>query len=316
MQQDRPLSLLSGIGCSRGLVVVLTAIFGLCPSTLTLGSDPIDVSRTRIGKMSASDKDVLRQKRNRFNNLTPRKKQELRNLHRELSHQPELRRTMDAYFEWLKTLSPNQIAELKQLSLEDRIRRIKKLRQDQEMSHIGRLASKKLSRNDLWAVQDWLADFAKNHEEEILVRLGPKFRANYERMENGRKKRTMLSLNAHRRKAAPSPTAVEIEQLVDRLSPEAVGELQSIPDVEQRNRVLGQWLDTVLAIQRPRVRGNHAFPSPTPRTLERFWREELSDRERRELDQTDAREMRYRLRQRFLEHHRRRQTNADSFSQE
>lgn len=84
-------------------------------------------NRQRIEDKEPGEKRQLYEKWQRFQNLSPDKQEELRTLHRELQAQgnrEELERVMEAYFEWVCTLSASERSQLDGLSPQERVKQV------------------------------------------------------------------------------------------------------------------------------------------------------------------------------------------------
>ena len=120
----------------------LTFLLIAGPTSTISAQQEIAQHRLQVKQMTASEKESLRIKRSRFQQLTSQQKAELRQLHAALSQRPELQQTMKAYYTWLTTLSVTEIAELKQLSPRQRVEQIKRLRRNRPPKVIDHLPSK------------------------------------------------------------------------------------------------------------------------------------------------------------------------------
>jgi len=140
------------------LTALASALVGLAAiwsGTLLAGALPADDSleqrRARIEKMDPAAKEQLRRRHQRFDNLDAAERERLRRLHHEIERDPhtaELHLVMHRYYEWLKTLTPYQRAELRELAPEKRIERIKQLRQEQAQREAKRASLVNASRSE------------------------------------------------------------------------------------------------------------------------------------------------------------------------
>jgi len=120
---------------SLGLPIVLAAaslyFFGAVPAR---AEETLSARRAGIEKMEPLEKQQLLQRYQRFNSLGSEKQDQLRLLHEQIERHPksdQLRRVMHRYYEWLKTLTPYQQAELLQLDPKKRIERIETIKKEQ-----------------------------------------------------------------------------------------------------------------------------------------------------------------------------------------
>ncbi len=97
------------------------------------GESPAE-RRERIENMSPAEKAELLRQKERFDGLDAAEQERLVELHRQIEAHPEsdkLRGVMERYYQWLQTLRPYERDELRRLPPEERIARIKELRQHQ-----------------------------------------------------------------------------------------------------------------------------------------------------------------------------------------
>ncbi len=85
-------------------------------------------NRDRIEQMELGEKRELLEKQDRFlERLSDTKRKELRTLHQDLQAQPnreELEQVMEAYFEWVCTLSASERSQLDALSPQERLKQV------------------------------------------------------------------------------------------------------------------------------------------------------------------------------------------------
>ena len=133
---------------SLGLLGIM-ALAAIGPTAGT--AEGISARRARIEQMSAAEKQLLREKKDRFDQLTEHEQDKLRLIHNQLEGDPDserLTRVMENYFEWLKTLSPGQRAELLELGVDERIARVKFFHQEQQSQYFRRLIATQLPAAD------------------------------------------------------------------------------------------------------------------------------------------------------------------------
>ncbi len=126
--------------------------------------------RRRIENMKPAEKKQLKRDYEWLMGLEPAERQRLQELHRQLNDNPQLRRVMHAYCEWLESLPAYVRTELSALKPDERIKRIQELR-DQEAKR-----PKTPKPEDLEGLFRWMKQYAANpeHQDEILgARSGP-----------------------------------------------------------------------------------------------------------------------------------------------
>jgi len=149
------------------LIALLT---GLVLSGVCRAEDSLAERRRRIQNMKPAEKKKLQQDYKWFMELEPAERQRLRQLHTQLNDNPQLRRVMHAYCEWLDSLPVHVRTELSDLKPDERIKRIQELREEEAK----RPNSPKPE--DIEGLFRWMKQYAANpeHQDEILgARSGP-----------------------------------------------------------------------------------------------------------------------------------------------
>ena len=206
--------------------------------------------RAQVDQMSDEQKRALGTHWEHFSELPKEKRDQLRQLHDDLESDPDsasLKRVMDQYHEWVETLPWTTRAELQELPTEERIARVRDLREEESI--------RTLSPEDRKVVFTWfLRQFghpdARIPPEELdsLLKLDPRER--WEKLaELGRRNPRMVDRPGEKEfeKALP--------ELRRQLSPRvrAVMEKKS---VQQQGRFVFQW---ILAASGPFPRGRPPF---------------------------------------------------------
>ncbi|MEQ8790605.1 MAG: hypothetical protein RIC55_30185 [Pirellulaceae bacterium] len=248
--------------------------------------------RDRLEQMSAQEKQELQGKSTRFYELPEGEQERLREMHKQLNAHPEsarLRQVMDRYAQWLRTLPSGERAELLSLSEEERIPRIRELMQQHEAQQFHRLVSSKLPAHDLRSIYEWLNDIAQRHEKEILAEASDEFRRRYgeEEDDESRRRRMLVFALTSRRGDLPFVQTTDVEQLVDRLSPEARDALAEMRTAEDRGRLLRDWVrGAIFARMNPPV---------SEEKLREFFVNELDSEQRQRLESLSAEQMQQEL---------------------
>ncbi len=202
----------------------------------------------RIEAMSVAEKAELNQKLERYQNLSPEQKEKLAALDASLEQHPEgelLREVMRRYYAWLKTLNPVERANLEKLPIAERIQEIKRLIGNQERQNFMELARDvhrdiKPSREDFSAIHNWLHDWLKQHEGEILaaedkvLQHAPWLKERLERASSQRKIYELwLWMTRLEEVADLKPSEAEFQELAAKLQDDTRERLQLQPAARQ-----------------------------------------------------------------------------------
>jgi hypothetical protein len=273
-----------GVTAARWPVVCfLLTLLVAAPLAVATADDSFDADRQRLENMPAEEKEELLRKKERFDRLSPEEQDRLRQLHSQISSDPQSQRLhelMVRYTEWLKTLSSGQRAELLALPAEQRVARIQALIKEQETQRFGRLVEGQLPPQDLEVIYKWLERYVEAHEAELLQKMPPEIADRFRQMDDPEKRRRALIFSLQFRRPsddfAPAQPE-EINQLVNQLSAEAkriLKEAQSNP--ERRASLVAQW---------SRAAAFSKFRQPVEKNeLERFVTTELSAADRERLE--------------------------------
>jgi len=195
-------------------------------------ADDYTTNASRLQQMTPEQKDDLRRKKIRFDELNDDEKKRLRDLHEEIAQDPnakELQSTVTAYNRWLATLDSTERSQL--LDIKDpeaRIERIKELMHQQETRRFQQY-SINLPEKDRETLFKWLEDFVVAHGGDIVERLPG----------DAKRRELFRSWQRHRRQFnLPWPSSDEHAQLIKRFSTEtqkmldssAASELTKEPD--------------------------------------------------------------------------------------
>src|SRR4051794_39380166 len=127
-------------------------------------------NEARLKEMTPDQKEDLRRKKNRFDELSIDEQRRLRDLHQSIATDPnasDLMDTVTRYSRWLATLDSTERSTLLDIKEpEKRIERIKELMHKQEerrfLFYAGNLPEK-----DRTTIYDWLREFVAAHADEI-----------------------------------------------------------------------------------------------------------------------------------------------------
>lgn len=262
-----------------GQLLLALSVAAAIPPLLAYAEETLDAHRERIEAMSAEERDILRNKQERFFNLPPDEQQRLRKLHDEISSHPkaaELHEVLTRYNEWLRTLSAVERAELLGLPVDARIAQIKELMEKQQWRSFGFVYTK-LPMQDVPKIFKWVNQYVDEHEQELIDSL-PDSRREDVRVASPGQLRRMLLFTLVRRRGGPShpePDQAEIDDLLKSLSKKAQDVVANERE-ESRKELVQRWIQTaILAELVPRVDDND---------IKRFYNEELTEEERASLD--------------------------------
>ena len=251
--------------------------------------ETIEDRRRRIDAMDLEQRDDLRRKYAQFTGLSPEQQSELRKFHNELSSHPErdrLTSTLNAYYDWLKTLGIAEQAQLLDLPSNQRLVEISNIKTRQAREAFGRSGSTKLpTAEDAKFLFDWYEMAIRSNENLIRNRF---LKVVVQHLNaKGRKIPTdLLNRFAYRQplgqlvailfrideKAIQNLVFGDMEMLRHGLSLEAREIFDQQTDAEKRQLLLN-WIDAA----------NQAKTSVSPERLQEFY-EKLPVSERDELD--------------------------------
>lgn len=235
----------------------------------------------RIKAMANAEKQELAQKKKRYDELPSAEQDRIRNLHAALEARPdslELTQVMQHYHEWLKTLSANQLADLRALPEEKRVEQINRILAEQQQKAWRKLAEQ-ASPDDLEAVFSWLRDFVVRHQAQLSPgEYGRRLAA----IENERRTLILIYImNSSRFPGALRPNKGDIEQLIPRLSPNAQKLFNETDDSKRQLHLISIWSRAAW--------WSKAFPNVTSEELANFF-DKLPAEERDRLERMPATE--------------------------
>jgi hypothetical protein len=200
------------------------------------GQETIEAHAERLKKLSADEKEDLRRKKNRFDELHAAEQQRLRDLHASITSDPqaqELAKTVKNYHRWLATLdSAQRIAVQDEKDPTKRIAKIKEVLQAQEERRFREFVrdfSESLQPDDKETFYKWFGDFVERHEKHIVKHMPDDVRRRYSEAKEAddskrRRDQLMRSWSYQYREnesVTPAPTAEDIGKLLASLSEKA-----------------------------------------------------------------------------------------------
>src|SRR5262245_48775654 len=213
-------------------LVMLTAVVGTSFPGAARGQS-FRENQAKLSAMTGEQKEALRSKKARFDELSDTDKQRLRDLHASISSDPaadELIATVKSYSRWLTNLDPLERATLQ--SIDDpakRIARIKELIQQQEERRFKQYFSN-LPDEERKTIYQWHREFVSKHAQEILEKLPPPARHSISEAtdEDSRLSELVRAWQRFRLRAdLVMPAPEEYQQLFDRFSPESQKAIES-----------------------------------------------------------------------------------------
>ncbi len=266
--------------------------------------DAGEAGRRRIEKMSPAQKERLRRLHERFLSFEPAERQRIRELHRRLHREEDasqLRRVLDGYCQWLKSLPPYRRAELLEMEPQKRIERIKEIRKEQ---------AKRLKPEDMEGILRWMRQYAAKYETRILERI-------LEAIPESRRERMAKFSPAMRQRVAmwsvmwkwgpkprsgdfPPRTDEDLATLRSNLSQDARTRLAQKPSSEQWQIVASWARDAVRHYFSSRGSEGSSLSADLEQELDYFFEHELSDERQDYLLSLPSDEMQRALRRMYL----------------
>jgi hypothetical protein len=269
-----------------------------------------------VEKMSPAEKQDLNDEYKKFLALSTDQQDQLRALNRNLENDPQgerLRGVMHRYYDWLKTLRPDERADLLSLPLADRPARIKSLKQRQEAFAAKLPAGSHLTPQDVQVLSDWVKTYAAAHEAELVKDFPAQRRGDFPGNEKfpGNDKaprerpRQFTAWRPWLGPKLPNVSKEEMDDLAHQLSPEPRKVIDSRPTLPEKIELIHEWLQ---AIWRQRAGGGgfgRHGRNVGPKELARFFENDLSKEEQDKLSHiTDKDEQHRELQRLFLQHRR------------
>jgi hypothetical protein len=230
---------------ARGLVVLLGLTPGLTLPRSGYGQEELEVRRTKVDQLSATEKKELLAKKDRFDKLPPEEKQRIRELHQQLSRHNQserLHQVLQNYATWLSTLSQTDRSELLDVAdAEQRLAKIRELKLREENRWLKEVG---LNAKDADGVLDWFNTMLDRHQAELQQRFPPDNGPPEPFADPGRARfhlfgRTMSREGMKGFLDVIPPDA--ITQLLDQLSEDAVARYAAL-DAEKKDELLANWI--------------------------------------------------------------------------
>ena len=234
-------------------MAVATAFCCGASDSVSGDADTLAQREQRIASFSASQKEELQRRRDRFDKLPAAEKERMRTLHQRIQEHEDSERlltVLDRYAEWLRTVSTPQRADLRKLSGEERIQRIRETKRRREEERFGRFMSERLHPEDARRVFDWLDDeFVTGEQERRLERMiDARDRRWLQVIDDDSRRRALMLKMLYRKNpdvlGVPSPE--QINELVKRLSPEARRQFEAQANSNQQEKLVQDWIQAAI----------------------------------------------------------------------
>jgi hypothetical protein len=260
-------------------------LFCLVATSPLWAADWLDKRREAIETMTPSQREELDEKYQRFLKLPPATQEQLHELYDQLQtdpNGPRLQRIMQRYFDWLKTLSPGEQAELaSQPSNQARVALVEQFKHDQEATAAG----SHLTPEDSVALNDWVKKYAVKHESELKHEFphwhsGPAG-------ENGNHGAQLRAWYPWMRDKLPHISAVEIDDLASKLSQKPRAAIESNATTPDKEKLVQSWLQTIARLRFANRTMNPAMLAQFFQKLDKKEQQRLldiSDREQRQRE--------------------------------
>ena len=279
--------------------LLLLVLVPLLMTPLAHAQTELAPTRAALEAMSPVEKEALAEKRTRFDALPTAEKERLRQLNSDLTADPqanELRGIMSRYYEWLKTLTSDQRAQLLSTPTDQRLAKIQKLLAEQEQQRFRRLADQRLSPEDMEQVYHWTTTYIRSRETRLIAVLPQERRREIEQIpEEAHRWRTLFwQLRSHDLPDPILPTQEEIDGLVSTLSEEAKQIFAAATDDLQRKELVQRWIRASMF--------SRLVQSVSEEDLMEFMQNELDPRTRARLESLPREAMQGELRRQYLFH--------------
>jgi hypothetical protein len=260
--------------------------------------------RERLEKMTAAEKEQLLRQKERFEQLSPEERQQLRDTCQTLAKAPDGRRlfgVLERYCQWLKTLTPVERAEVLALPPEARVAKIRTLMQEQEEQRLRSLAN--LSYQEAKAVREWFGEVVKPHEEKLWSLLQPDAQRDIESKADDPdvRRRMMVWWLFHQDQGDTLRALIpqDVDPLLAHLTEERRQEFNKLRDPAQRRQLLERWLTGAVVFGRGFGRGSFRV---SEKDLQEFFVNELSREEQTRLEMMPRDAMQRELRGLYFAH--------------
>lgn len=268
---------------AAGITVSLAAGLALQPE------QPEAHPRQRLAAMSGHDLAELQNRQRRFEQMPELKQHRLREMHDRLQVHPRheaLMATLKRYYEWIKSLSAEDRAIIKSLSGDERLARIRDIRQQQAEQIFGIAGDTQLPRNDVSGLFEWNREFLAAKRDAMLALVRQRGSGGEGRSFRGfdESSRTDFLFFVLSRTdpdgAAALITEDDIDQLKKKLSPDAVTIIDDQQTLPERQKLVYRWVISAISAQ--------LDPSIPDRELMDFYDTQMTSEQRQQVDAMTA----------------------------
>ena len=249
----------------------------------------------RVGAQLADD-----EKYQRFLALPPATQDTLRLLNQQLSSGSDgarLRQVMQRYYDWLKTLTPAEQAELASQPNDDaRVTKVEEIRHKQQ----AKAAGSHMAPTDLTAITEWVKKYAADHESELRhdfphrhASPGGNSGASQSRAAQAR------AWFIWTRDRLPHISHEEIDALAAKLSQTPRAAINSKATYPEKEKLLQDWLQAIARTRFASRQGKNA----TPAMLTKFFQSLPKDEQKRLMEISDPEQRRHELGQDYRQAH-------------
>jgi len=263
------------------------AAFIVAVGTSVVWADSYAERAATIRSLTSEEKAELLRKKQRFDELKDAEKNRIRDLHSQLSAEPnaaELMNLMGRYCTWLKILTSRERDEVLSLPEDKRIDRIKEIVRRQEGQRFTQYVKYHLPKEDQEAIYKWLDEFVASHEMEILDRLRDDDRRRVRAIDDAKARRKTLIQRLPLRRNDPKmpfPTPEESNQMVESLSVATRERLNKPAVTDRGDRVRELVGAAIMSI---------AIPPPSDDDLRKLFAS-LPTEEKGRLEEMDSEQM-------------------------
>lgn len=248
--------------------------------------------RERLANMTPEQKEVIAEKKQRFETLSKEEQARLHKLAADLAAQPQadrLQQVLFNYHQWLRSLGSKDQATVLTASTDKRIAAIKETQVRLAIERL-RAVALELSSQDVNAISVWLELYVFNHEKEFAKRVPPQFQAAMAKLsEHERISRHVFGIlwRLAKREQLPEPTDEELDTLISELSP---GAKEVLTEADSREQKWQYAQEFILQVQQSK-----RYPRLSDEELSKF-AASLKPEQRESLENKSAAEMKNALR--------------------
>ena len=208
--------------------------------------------KDRIQALSASEKEALNYKKQKFAKLSPAEKQRMRDLHQQIEARDDSTRllsTMKNYDAWLNTLSASRRAEILALPKDERL---KEIRKELDSQNRYRRKKRKLTQEDLEALNEFIDQFVIAHRKELANKKNPIV----DELRDSQSSRRFILFSAFMsdRRSGSNKTQemfklAEIDAAAEKLSAVPKSEYEAAASDEEKRDMMMRWVGYALMVQ-------------------------------------------------------------------